>query len=84
MILFAALIGWLTGFVLLWKVPTCGSFSASPITSGGLCIIIPARNEEATLPRLLKSIADQDFRPQQVIVVDDDSTDRTAELAAQQ
>jgi len=44
-------------------------------------IIIPARNEEHTLPVLLRSINAQSSRPLEVIVVDDGSTDRTAAVA---
>lgn len=44
-------------------------------------IIIPARNEEHNLPRLLNSLASQSDQPLEIIVVDDHSTDRTAELA---
>lgn len=46
-----------------------------------LSVIIPARNEEHNLPRLLKSLAEQSIRPCEIIVVDDGSTDRTAEVA---
>ncbi len=46
-------------------------------------IIIPARNEEHNLPVLLRSIREQTVSPAEVIVVDDGSTDRTAELARQ-
>ena len=48
-----------------------------------LSIIIPARNEEGNLPRLLGSLAAQSVRPGEIIVVDDGSTDRTAEVARQ-
>jgi 4,4'-diaponeurosporenoate glycosyltransferase len=44
-------------------------------------LIIPARNEASNLPCLLKSIAAQSVSPQKVIVVDDGSTDATAEIA---
>ena len=44
-------------------------------------IIVPARNEEAALPRLLDSLRELDYPNLEVIVVDDCSTDRTAELA---
>jgi glycosyltransferase involved in cell wall biosynthesis len=46
-------------------------------------IIIPALNEEVTLPRLLGSIKAQDFDDYEVIVADAHSTDRTRELAAE-
>ncbi|RYD42497.1 MAG: glycosyltransferase, partial [Verrucomicrobiaceae bacterium] len=47
-----------------------------------LSIIIPARNEALHLPRLLNSIFAQGAAPLEVLVVDDDSTDGTAEVAA--
>lgn len=43
--------------------------------------MIPARDEARNLPRLLRSIAAQNSPDTQVIVVDDNSTDGTAELA---
>ncbi|MBP1757475.1 MAG: glycosyltransferase, partial [Firmicutes bacterium] len=46
-------------------------------------IIIPARNEEHRLPPLLKSLAEQDYQPLEILVVDDHSTDHTAEVARQ-
>ena len=46
------------------------------------CIIIPAYNEEAFIGLTLQSIADQTMLPSKVVVVDDNSTDRTAEIAA--
>ena len=46
-------------------------------------VIIPARNEEHNLPTLLRSLASQPVKPREIIVVDDGSTDRTAELARQ-
>ena len=44
-------------------------------------IIIPARNEEKNLPRLLNSLSMQSYPIFEVIVVDDDSTDDTADIA---
>lgn len=44
-------------------------------------IIIPARDEEASLGGLLESINSQHRRPHEIIVVDDGSTDRTAAIA---
>lgn len=44
-------------------------------------IVIPARNEERTLPALLASIDCSTVLPAEVIVVDDDSTDSTSQVA---
>lgn len=44
-------------------------------------IIIPARNEEKTVGKLLSSIQTQFIQPLEVIVVNDSSSDRTREIA---
>lgn len=47
-----------------------------------ISIVIPALNEEVLLPRLLRSIQDQEIHPLEVIVaVSPKTTDRTAEVA---
>jgi glycosyltransferase involved in cell wall biosynthesis len=43
-------------------------------------ILIPARNEEANIIPLLRSIARQDYADYEVIILDDDSTDQTYAL----
>lgn len=45
-----------------------------------LSIVIPAKNEEKYIPKLLKSIALQEFKPFEVIVADN-SIDNTAKIA---
>lgn len=47
-----------------------------------LSIIIPTKNEEKLLPRLLDSIKAQDFTSYEIIVADAGSTDKTREIAA--
>jgi 4,4'-diaponeurosporenoate glycosyltransferase len=44
-------------------------------------VIIPARNEAERLPALLSSLKRQTLRPLEILVVDDHSTDGTADLA---
>src|SRR5271155_1183260 len=44
-------------------------------------LIIPMRNEEQSIPRLLQSIKKQIHPPDEVILVDGGSTDRTVALA---
>ena len=75
---------WPAGWLVLGRIRRCGPVTANQSVSGEqLSIIIPARNEENNLPRLLRSLAEQSVRPKEIIVVDDASTDRTAEVARQ-
>lgn len=69
----------LLGFVLFWRVPVVGRHrtDAEPSVS----VIIPARDEEANLGRLLESLATQTEAVAEVIVVDDGSEDGTARVA---
>jgi glycosyltransferase involved in cell wall biosynthesis len=46
-----------------------------------LSIVIPAKNEEEHLPKLLQSIKEQTFSDYEVIIADAHSTDHTRELA---
>lgn len=46
-----------------------------------ISVIIPAYNEEKALPATLKSINSLDRKPDEVIVIDGGSTDKTAEVA---
>lgn len=78
--------GWLAGFALLARLPGLPPFPApgeerAPDACAELSVVIPARNEERNLGRLLASLARQQPAPAEVIVVDDCSTDATAELA---
>lgn len=47
----------------------------------GISVVIPAYNSEATISNCLKAVKQQSLLPLEVIVVDDGSKDRTAELA---
>ncbi|MCZ7646644.1 MAG: glycosyltransferase [Planctomycetota bacterium] len=47
-----------------------------------VCILVPARNESETLPRTLPALLGQEYAgPLRVVLVDDRSTDGTAEVA---
>lgn len=69
----------------LWKVlgkPLFVPNKKLPLnTKHRLSLIIPARDEAHNLPTLLRSIQNQEITPTEVIVVDDNSTDNTAESA---
>jgi hypothetical protein len=81
-------VGLLSGTWLLGRVrtpppvPIGGATGADgrPLASS-VSVVVPARDEEATLPRLLASLADQRHPPIEVLVVDDGSTDGTAAVA---
>lgn len=69
------------GFALILRVPRCrNGVGVSEIPA--FSIIIPARNEEKNLPRLLNSIVQSEVRPTEILVVDDVSTDNTAAVAS--
>ncbi len=55
--------------------------AAAGSSAATLAVIIPARNEEHNLPQLLQSLQSQTRVPDEVIVVDDNSTDRTTAVA---
>ena len=66
-------------FARLRALPAAGPADA---TSGvTVSVVIPARDEEHSLPALLASLHGSTVRPSEVIVVDDASTDATADLA---
>lgn len=74
-------LGIIAGVIVFWKVPTlpkerCKANSIQKRIS----VIIPARNEEQNLALLLKDLQSQSFTIYEVICVDDESEDRTAEI----
>ena len=73
-------IGLPAGFLLIRRIPTCAP--DGPCAETSLSIIVPARNEEHNLPRLLASISRSAFLPAEILVVDDGSTDDSAAVAA--
>lgn len=77
---FILILALVSSWVILWRVPRLGD---GTVPSRKLSIIIPARNEEKNLPILLQSLQKQTFIPLEILVVDDDSDDRTAEVATQ-
>jgi len=72
---------WLLGFIFLWKIPLLKRGSKLKGPSYKVSILVPARNEERTLGQLLHSIAHQTLKPHEIIVIDDQSEDATAEVA---
>jgi peptidoglycan-N-acetylglucosamine deacetylase len=64
------------------KQVTSGIFSDSRISlKEKISVIIPARNEEKYIESCINSVKSQDFTEYEIIVVDNGSTDKTAEIA---
>lgn len=76
-----ALVSCLLGFALFWRVAVVRAVSRE--TEPCVSIIIPARNEERNLRRLLETLSQQGPSVREVIVVDDGSTDATARVASE-
>jgi cellulose synthase/poly-beta-1,6-N-acetylglucosamine synthase-like glycosyltransferase len=77
--------GWL--FLVLRKIrlgrqiPRLPDHDAPPLKSPSVSVVIPARNEEQNISPTLRSIMAQDYPDFDIVVVDDSSEDRTAEVA---
>jgi len=74
---------WLLGFLFLFRISYCEGTSTESIKHPGISVIIPSRNEENTLPNLLRSLQGQLSSKDEVIVVDDHSEDGTKAVAEQ-
>jgi len=81
LVVISLLVRWLIGWALCLRLSRLPIFNlqGQPRVS----VLIPARNEERTLPNLLPALRGQSFQPLEVIVIDDHSSDRTAAIAAQ-
>jgi 4,4'-diaponeurosporenoate glycosyltransferase len=83
---------WLPGLFCLWRLPRCrpaaaaGRWRPRHEAARGprrtrVSVIVPALNEERRIGPLLESLARQTRRADEVIVVDDGSTDGTARVS---
>jgi chlorobactene glucosyltransferase len=73
---------WLLPFAALVRLGRRGpELTDAPPASGRLVsVIIPARNEAATIETVTRSVLSTTYRPVEVLVVDDRSTDGTAAI----
>lgn len=78
-------VGWLLGWLLLWRPRHLTSDIDSDIDSThdrpSVAVIIPARDEAPSLPHLLRPLMAQRREGDQILVVDDHSSDETADVA---
>jgi 4,4'-diaponeurosporenoate glycosyltransferase len=73
------LVRWLIGWALMARLPELPDqpVGGTPLVS----VLIPARNEERTLPHLLEGLKSQTLQPAEVVVIDDHSSDATGRIA---
>lgn len=79
--------GWGAGWWLGWRLPRLGAgATVVPIDRSrdepAVAVVVPARDEAASIGALLESLATQTRPAAEVVVVDDGSTDETAAIAA--
>ncbi len=75
--LFSALLYWSAGFFLLFKIKHLKKVNQNDKT--GISVVIPVRNEINRISPLLNSLKKQSHKNIEIIIVDDNSEDRTAE-----
>ena len=56
------------------------NFNKPLVFTDSICVMIPARNEEKTILKTLNSIKNQSYKNLQVVVVDDNSSDKTKKI----
>jgi chlorobactene glucosyltransferase len=73
---------WLAPFLTLPRLASRNpSLTNAPVASGRLVsVIVPARNEAVTIETVVGSILASAYRPLELIVVNDQSTDHTSEI----
>ncbi|MGH9025725.1 MAG: glycosyltransferase [Acidimicrobiia bacterium] len=74
---------WALGWLLFFRLPRLPAPSGVMPPPTRVAVVIPARNEERSLPVLLEALAAQTRPPDEVVVVDDSSSDATARVAAE-
>jgi cellulose synthase/poly-beta-1,6-N-acetylglucosamine synthase-like glycosyltransferase len=72
---------WFLGFLFLFRIQRCKRCSGETKSYPSVSVIIPARNEEKSLPILLASLREQVYTPEEIIVVVGPSEDKTVEVA---
>jgi chlorobactene glucosyltransferase len=77
-----AVVPWLLPFLALPRLTSRRpNLSDAPLARGELVsVIVPARNEAATIRTLVASLLATDYDPVEILIVDDQSTDDTAAL----
>ena len=78
-VFYIALIG---KYLCVWQKIPVWTYADKPECQTDVCVIIPARNEEAFIGKCLVSVCEQDYPSSllEIIVIDDHSEDETANI----
>lgn len=66
----------------LFTAPVLKSVLSQSTKQKLVSVLIPARNEENNIVKCIEGVLGQDYQNKEIIVLDDNSTDRTLELAS--
>jgi len=69
--------------LVVWNAASWPRVRRFPASEAGISVLIPARNEERNLSECLASAAQQGVSVQEILVYDDHSTDRTAQVVVE-
>jgi len=72
-------ISWIIGWLIFARMKFLRKQRSSSLPN--VSVIIPARNEEVNLPKILSALQRQSYPNFEIIVVNDNSTDKTREIA---
>jgi 4,4'-diaponeurosporenoate glycosyltransferase len=75
------LIALLISFAILLSLSRPRTLPNQEASAQKISLIIPARDEEQNIARLLNSLREQSTHPLEILVIDDQSTDQTATVA---
>ena len=75
------IIAWLIGWLLFKNINFLRSKQLEGDEEFSISVIIPARNEEHNIRKVLDTLEAQTYKPKEIIVVNDNSTDKTELIA---
>ena len=79
---FLLILSWIIGWLLLLR--RTRFLEAKSLQNKSICtsVIIPAMNEEHNIGKILNTLKTQNYKPYEIIVVNDHSTDKTESVAS--